>query len=357
MSRPTPLFAVVATIGLLGLACTGFAQENEEDSSGDSLWNAEQLMDQVCDGIARKYNLTDQQKAYTRKLMAHHVKAFLDRHQRKVRTLVAEAIRLAAPGAKRNPDDFQEWAQRSRPLWDEAKEAILKGNERWRRCLNEDQKKIHDRDLRLMRSNFEAFDKKFARWRDGGYDPGIDRFVFRTRSAPEPPEGQDAVVGPGPWTVTNDSYWDLYVRNFIKRYKLDAAQAETAYSILKECKDRAEQYTETHKGEIDTSEAKLRELRLSGSPRRDIIEAEKQHRGLTAPLDDLFTELRERLEKIPTSAQRELYEGEKLKQRERIRQAYEERRKTVQERAKQAESRPSSAPAEIATTRPVKGPE
>jgi hypothetical protein len=348
---------MLAVMGLMIFAAGAVADEPEEDnSSTGSLWNAEQLMDQACEGIARRYDLTEEQKTYTRKLMAHYVKLFLDQHQDEVRGLVADAIRLAAPGGSRDPKDFQRWAERSEPLWNEVKQLILKGNERWRKCLDDRQREIHDRDLASMNGNFEAFDKKFARWRSGGYDPEIDRYIFRAEPAAPPVRGRNATVGEGAWSVTNESYWDLYVRNFIKKYQLDPAQTETTYSILKECKDRAMQYSEARRQEIKSAEDKLRELRQGGGSPGEIADTEAEYRRLTAPLDQLFNEMKDRLEKIPTTSQRETYEDQRKEQRERIRAAYEQRQKEARERRQQAESRPSQpTPATRPTTLPVQG--
>jgi hypothetical protein len=356
MTKPTGAW-MLAMMGLLILGMGAVADEPEQkDSPAGSLWNAEQLMDQACEGIARRYDLTEEQKTYTRKLMAHYVKLFLDRHQDEVRGLVAEAIRLAAPGGSRDPKDYQRWAEKSDPLWNEVKQLILTGNQRWRQCLDDRQKEIHDRDLAAMSRNFEAFDKKFARWRSGGYDPEIDQYIFRTEPAAPPVRGRNATVGEGAWSVTNESYWDLYVRNFIKKYQLDPAQTETAYSIVKECKERAMQYSEAHRQEINVAEDKLRGLRLgSGSP-GEVADMEAEYRRLTAPLDQLFTEMKDRLEKIPTTSQREMYEDQRQEQRERIRAAYEKRQKEARERRENAESRPSQpTPATRPTTLPAQG--
>jgi len=88
--------------------------------------------------------------------------------------------------------------------------------------------------------------------------------------------------------------WTRYVQEFIKKYKLDTKQQRQAWQILEELKKRAEEYRLSHKPDYDAakriSDAKLRseEIEL-----------------LDKPIREMFEELKRRLDRIPTAAQRE----------------------------------------------------
>jgi hypothetical protein len=102
--------------------------------------------------------------------------------------------------------------------------------------------------------------------------------------------------------------WDRYVENFIRDYKLDDQQSEAARSVLKECKQRAEDYRQSKRSEFAQVQEHLRDAnRPERSPeaRASMLRvATKVQRSLNKPILDLFQELQNRLEPIPTDAQR-----------------------------------------------------
>jgi hypothetical protein len=83
------------------------------------------------------------------------------------------------------------------------------------------------------------------------------------------------------------STWEAYVRGFVALYQLDASQRATAESILVEVLGRAMAYMRT----------RLRALLQIGVSERANHEA-------FVPIRSLFGELKSRLARIPTTAQR-----------------------------------------------------
>jgi len=123
-----------------------------------------------------------------------------------------------------------------------------------------------------------------ARRGAGERPPRVVRPRPRRSAQPQP-----AVRGPVP---LDD--WTRYVQEFINTYNLDLKQQKQAWQVLSELKKRAEEYRLSHKPDYDAagriSDAKLRaeEIQL-----------------LDKPIVQLFEELKNRLERIPTAAQRE----------------------------------------------------
>lgn len=91
----------------------------------------------------------------------------------------------------------------------------------------------------------------------------------------------------------DEDAWGDYVSNFIARYSLDAAQASSASAILKDVKEGAARLRRTQK---DPRE-KARAL-------DDFRERRRQLGTLDEPIEALFSELKSRLDRIPTERQR-----------------------------------------------------
>ncbi|MGQ9649535.1 MAG: hypothetical protein ACUVXJ_05465 [Phycisphaerae bacterium] len=86
--------------------------------------------------------------------------------------------------------------------------------------------------------------------------------------------------------------WDRYVRDFARRYRLDESQRATAQSILREMHERREVYEQAHREDYEAARS------LQGQER------EKRLAQLNQPIEFLFSQLKGRLERIPTTEQR-----------------------------------------------------
>jgi hypothetical protein len=92
--------------------------------------------------------------------------------------------------------------------------------------------------------------------------------------------------------------WTRYVRNFIAIYRLSLNQESQAWSVLKQAQDRALEYRQAHKP--DYSQLAL----LS-----DLGEVNRRYKTLEQPVQQLFEDLKSRLNLLPTDAQREAVRG------------------------------------------------
>lgn len=86
--------------------------------------------------------------------------------------------------------------------------------------------------------------------------------------------------------------WDRYVRDFSRRYRLDDSQRATAQSILREMHERREVYEQAHREDYEAARS------LEGQ------DQQKQLAQLNQPIEFLFSQLKSRLERIPTTEQR-----------------------------------------------------
>ncbi|MDM8008806.1 MAG: hypothetical protein QUV05_21925 [Phycisphaerae bacterium] len=265
-------------------------------------WGVEPIIDNYVSQMTRYYNLTPDQEEYTRQLLNQRVKRFLNDYEKDVRTLFAEYWYLQLRGEAPSVEEAKDLARRGGPLIAAIKKEILDGNQKWREILDENQRKIHDRDLEQMHKTFDEFEQRLDRWSKGIVEPtDIGQRKVGPRSAPIKPE--DA--------------WDYRVSSFIAEYNLDAGQQGTARSILRELKDEAKRYRERNQEKLTALNNQLKEMYAS-EPKTDPEERKKAAEEIKKinerlneverPIrEDLWRQLLMRLERIPTEDQRRMH--------------------------------------------------
>jgi hypothetical protein len=280
-----------------------------------SMWNPQVMIDRSVKQAATRYKLTPEQEQLARKMTTDGVNEFLDKHETEIRSLLREAIEARMASTPPSPEKVQEWAKRVAPLFEEGQKAILDGNREFRDCLSDEQKKVFDADQQVLQRQVTFARERLTSWTGGRFNPETDWFI-----------------GPRRPTVTRPSQphidrWDLYVRGFINRYKLDAAQTSQAMAILTDSKNRATEYYYSCKAEIEAANQRLTGLLAdpgskdeSGKARKDqVAEARKQLEDLNRPIDKLYGEMQQRLNQIPTDEQRKAYDAEVQARRDRFR--------------------------------------
>jgi hypothetical protein len=304
-------------------------QLNEATVSSPWLWDAQLVMNAYVNAMVKAYNLTDKQAEYTRELMNQRVKQFLKDYEKDARTLMGEWFEYKAKQELPSPQAAKDFARRAQPLLPILRQEIIEGNMQWRRILNEDQLKKHDKDLEALNATFDNFDKVMTRWSNGDIRPTDVGLPQRNK----------------PFLITKaEDMMGSYVKAFIVRYNLDEGQKRTAESILREARQEVSRYRDSHKDEFSEIDAKLKDL-IASNPQGDdeVKRAKEEGRKLTErkaelekPLnEELFARFKERLETIPTADQRA---------------ADEARQKSLNERLTQIRKRAATMPA---TTRPA----
>ncbi len=272
--------------------------------SGSPLtWSVEPIIENYVSQMSRYYNLTADQETYTRQLLTQRVKLFLNDYEKDVRSLLEEYMYLQLKGETPSAEQAKDLARRGGPLVAAIKKEILDGNAKWREILDENQRKIHDRDIEQMNRTFDTLEQTMDRWSKGDVRPGD---VY----------GGNRKVGPKPNPALPEDYWDARVRSFIVDYNLDAGQQATARSILRELREEAGRYRQRNEEKFKALKEKLKEIYASDAmtdpaERNKAMEKAKrvneEINELEQPIrEDLFKQLLTRLERIPTEDQRRM---------------------------------------------------
>lgn len=278
----------------------------------ESFWPVDSIMQQATDNIGLRYNLDDVQRQKTRDMMNTRVTQFLDNHQDEIWPLIRELALHQRKGSVPDVDSAKRLGPVAMKILKEAQEEILRSNAEWREYLNEEQKRIHDYDLREMDKTFQAMAKNFSEWTDGR--PATGNIFPQTEPAPDDPGVQRVAaaptkVRPTPEPVTDvaalDAHMDAYVKRFITDYELTPPQVEAANSILREITERTAAFR------VANEEA-LRDLRTKLQAERDVKargELFARQRELTQPVNGLFSEMKDRLDQIPDEAQKDRFKA------------------------------------------------
>ena len=298
----------------------GAAPSTEAQQAKDEvyrLWNVDSMIRQAADNVARRYNLSPEQTEYTRKIMHERVTRFLEENEEAIWPLVRDLARQQLTGKTfdpANPNDV-ETAKRigagALPLVAKAKQAILQANQEWGQILSPEQKKLHDYDLNEMEGQFGEINQNFERYKAGQpvENPMFPQTPPKNVAPPRPPKP------PRVYTPRQaEDRWDQYVQDFIKKYELDPGQRESAESILREYKKRAADYRSSRTKEFTEITKRLSEAFQSSDLQKRAM-AQRDEAALNKPIDEMFEEMKRRLDPIPSPAQKKKYEdGVRAKQ-------------------------------------------
>lgn len=380
---PSRTFARAMAV-LIALTVTGtavVAQETEQPRRAfSSMLNVDALMDNYLRILARKYDLSDEQREYTEQFVRGRVETFLDSHHDELSSAVDRLFEVRSGAADMSQDELMQWGRAVMPLYQEAKVIIVEANAEWRGILTEEQCVIHDEDLRLMNESFATTEDQLQRVISGQMT--VEEFRnphrFRSRQRETPARvSEPVVVQPAPTAVPTprrpataprraaavprtdrtrspamtaerpsptpptrrgaeddargdrrrpearptratsskndfESEWEAYVRKFIEKYELNEDQQNKANKILKSCQDQANRYMRSREGHLKRLDQRLAELKspTDDSQRQEAAKLKAAREKMLSPIGMIFErQLKPRLEKLPTRAQRDAAEG------------------------------------------------
>jgi len=104
-----------------------------------------------------------------------------------------------------------------------------------------------------------------------------------------------------------ESQWERYTRRFIVRYRLDDDQARKAWTICRECEDRARQYIGSRRSDFEEWQGRRDALNKATPEEREKQSArfDERRAELMQRVEGVFEDrLRPGLEQLPTPAQR-----------------------------------------------------
>jgi hypothetical protein len=260
-------------------------------------WQIDRRIDKVVECISQRYELADPARSRLKQSIYRETMGMLWDNAGVLFDQAGQWIRMSADGEPVTPELVAEWTRQSEPLMEDFRRRSGTFIEEFSRTVDDRHRALFERDMASYKRRVEYFEQQRQRWAKGEWKPedwGMkDGVLFRKRPGAAGPTSRPAagarVARQAGQVLPHDpSTWHRYVLDFVNRYELDSAQSAAAYSILAEVVQRASTYLKARAAELDKVPPEQRAT----------------HQGF-APVRSLYEELRVRLDRIPTTGQRE----------------------------------------------------
>ena len=267
-------------------------------------WEPMRRLELFNNRVSARYGLSQEQAGHFQRAVLREAGSFLMRNAGVILEQTREAMLARGRGEPFTPQQIARWAKQNRPVILELRKSVDHLTNELRPMLKPDKQHVLQNDLKSFEKRRKFMDKMTTRWMQGRWRPedwGLQDDPIHTSaadpdgSAPRhpirevPPErGQDRPASIPRYLPHDPSTWFAYVLDFKKRFNLDAGQMSAAESIHAELRERANRYANAHSETLKT-----------------VLPSERSTHEAYEPIRLLFVELRERLDGIPTTAQRD----------------------------------------------------
>lgn len=263
--------------------------------------------------VSGRYGLTPQQSTMFQRTVMRESFGLMVKHGPLLWEQGKEGLQCRAEGKPYTAEQIARWAKNVDPVFREFENSAERIAGELEQMMPEEKKSVLQKDMAGFQKRQKAVEAMNQRWAKGLWKPeewGIEDDPIQIAAARATAEAQQPAPGPVPqvvrpappmvapavamapipdhWVEHEPATWIALVMEMKKRFGLDAGQMDTAWSIHAELIERASRYS------------KLRSAELAAVPagQRPTHEAYQ-------PIRALFGELRDRLESLPTSTQRE----------------------------------------------------
>lgn len=281
----------------------------------------ERAIDRMTEDLAERYGFDEEQLRLTRELFKDRFPTFLSENRAEIQTLMNQYFEAILNDEPPAVEDVAEWAARVQPLLAEFGGVVEEVAEAMREYLTEEQQLTLDGELVAFQTGMKMIQNRLSVWAAGGYDPetewirpGPERRQRRREERQRAREamdqarreatGQDRTSPPGaasqPAARPDRDEWTRYTEAFIARYQLNAEQRQKAYMFLHRQQEERDRYLRRKADEIQRVTELLRQAEVPDE-RQAALDA---YARLNAPVERMFQQLKDRLNTLPTRAQR-----------------------------------------------------
>jgi hypothetical protein len=339
-----------------------FSLELARDVEQIPPWNVRERFDRVFGIISDRYLLDRDQEQVLQSLIFRENQALFSKHSGRIMQYAMEAIQTRVAGEPFTADQVARWVELATPVFQDSRRAMVSAADEFMGHLGPEQRELVQSDLDAANRRMDALEVMAVGWRRGEWDasdwgleddpiqnaharapademggdsaggesdgsdpagdqPGMERpdeagnpaagekAARDNRSdaagkrGDTPPNAEDAPPPPDTnkdpkrsATNTPDDAWAKYVREFIAKYQLADDQQQKAWLFHQDARKRADAVDRRfarQTGEIDDAQDERATSR--GKAIKERQDADQSR---------LFERMKERLEKLPTRAQR-----------------------------------------------------
>jgi len=312
---------------MFAAASTAAAQETENPKTRnsneeakpavvDGLWPSGKLLDIMLTRWAEEscteFDLDDDQTAKARDAMVRQWHDYLTENRSEIQPLVNEFIEMRLDMNPPSKERVKTWAEKAMPVFEKTREQINKSHDAFREVLNPTQRLKFETEVLKMNVGLGFAEEKLKGWQRGEFDADDiwegkpadreHRREVRRRREPEPEKSRQIQTRAETDQIAIElTAWEKYVANFAARFSFDESQKNAAQSFLSELESRARDHRDRHRDDIASMESQI--LNNKGTDAED-AEIKNRLAALYGPIDDMFKELKSRLNELPTTNQR-----------------------------------------------------
>jgi len=272
---------------------------------------AERTIDQSVARACRARGIAGTQRDTIRNAIVAEWRGIMDPNDPTVRDLVLGYLSMRTADAPPRTETVKAWGRHAATLRNKHAARLSKKKETLLGEKDPKRRAQLELEVAVMSALDDLSRDRIERWAAGDFDPGVfwQAPLRRPITGDAPPVQQqprrtaDRQPTPTPQDPISVELarWTRYVTEFIRRFALDGGQRDAAQSCLSELSSRAAAHRERYREQIADLERRMQSKKTSPQIEADI---QKDLIRLYGPIDDMFAELRARLDQIPTNEQK-----------------------------------------------------
>ncbi len=273
-------------------------------------WDIAGRLNSFTGSVAERYGLTKEAEQKFRASLLRESTGFLLRHGPAMVVQAREALQTRAQKIPYSPEQVARWARDADSIFEDIARSVDRLADDLQSTLPDDKKDLFRQDFERYHDRQRVLEEMTTRWARGEWDAahwGLDADPIQNPQGKSgdavtgdasvaPPTGKEPLPIPRPpvtvipsrWIDHDPTTWIALVLDFRDRFRLDAGQMSTAWSVHGEMVERAAAY----------AESRTEALSKVPAGQRSAHEAYQ-------PIRELFAELQDRLDALPTRAQRD----------------------------------------------------
>lgn len=296
------------------------------------------MLGRIADEMGDQYEMDDDQLAQLTALLRERVPEWMNQNRPQIMNLMNQFFEAQLADEPPDVAMVTEWSGKMLGLTDSFKGMVTGVTDNMREFMTDDQQVRLDAEMAAFQTGLTLVNNKLNVWAEGGYDPAVDwtppgaarrereRAEERAAAAEmekarseayarsgNPPAGTEVTpVGAEPAAVEANKKdaaaakpkpvdeWTKYTDEFIARYKLNDEQSQKARLHLKEMQQKRDEYLRSKGADMERVTKQLKDAKSDDERKVAQLASDK----LSEPVNRLFTQLKDRLSRIPTREQR-----------------------------------------------------
>lgn len=328
------------------LAAPVLAQPSDDSRSTpiptEGFWPTPRMMDRIIDRITdevgRQYEFDDEQIERTRALFKERFPAFLNQNRGEIQTLANQFFEAQLAGEPPTPETVAQWAQRVQPLLTKFTTLATETAGEMSTYMTDEQALRLEGELAAFETGVKLVNNKLGIWSAGGYDPQTEWIPdgrarrrrereMELKMRAEMDEARRAAVSEAVGETVPElevevvpantapratgptrpaappppkDEWEKYVDAFVARYNLTPDQQQDAMRLLRAKQKERDEYLTRRTNDLVDLQKRI--AAADDEDKKKALAAEMDK--LNAPVERMFQQLKDRVDRIPSPSQR-----------------------------------------------------